>query len=445
VELFSPRAYQRRGDARARGDAPLADRMRPRSLQEFEGQTQLLGESGPLGAVVSGAGRLPSMILWGPPGSGKTTLAALLAERAGQRLVGLSAVLAGVRELREAIGAAQRARRDEQVRTALFIDEIHRFNKAQQDALLPYVEDGTVTLIGATTENPSFEVISALRSRCRVFALRPLDEEALRRIAARALADPERGLGKRGLRIEEGALALLARLAQGDARRALTLLETAAERAQQSIDRDALEAALEAPLPDYQKTGEAHYDVVSAFIKSMRGSDPNAAVYWLARMLEAGEDPRFVARRMLIFASEDVGNADPQALVVAAAAAEAFDRVGLPEGRIILAQAAAYLACAPKSNAAIRAIEAASAAVRERGALPVPLHLRNAPTELMRREGYGKGYVYPHDHPGHFVRAQYLPDALRGSVFYTPSDQGSERDLARRQRDRWKPEVKEEG
>jgi putative ATPase len=378
------------------------------------------------------------MVLWGPPGSGKTTLAALLAQRVAYRLVPLSAVLAGVKDLREAIGEAQRTLREQSLRTALFVDEIHRFNKAQQDALLPHVEDGTVTLIGATTENPSFEVISALRSRCRVFVLRPLDEAALARIALRALRDSERGLGGRGLDIEPEALELLARLAQGDARRALSLLEGAAERARGSrIDRAALEAALEAPLADYQKAGEAHYDVISAFIKSMRGSDPDAAVYWLARMLEAGEDPRFIARRMLIFASEDVGNADPRALGVASAAAEAFDRVGLPEGRIILAQAVTYLACAPKSNAALHAIDAASAAVRERGALPVPLHLRNAPTELMRREGYAKGYVYPHERPGHFVRAQYLPDALVAQRFYTPSDQGEEREISRRQRERW--------
>jgi putative ATPase len=376
------------------------------------------------------------MILWGPPGSGKTTLAALLAHRAQHRFEALSAVMAGVKDLREAVARAAEARAAGQ-RSALFVDEIHRFNTAQQDALLPYVESGTIALIGATTENPSFEVISALRSRCRVFTLKALDEPALRRILERALADERLGLGGRRLSIDPDALDLLCRLASGDARRALGLLETAAERVESRIDRAAVEAALETRLPDYDKAGDQHYDVISAFIKSLRGSDPDAAVYWLARMLEAGEDPRFVCRRMLIFAAEDVGNADPQALVLANAAAEAFDRVGLPEGRLILGQAATYLACAPKSNASYRAIDAAGAEVRESGALPVPLHLRNAPTELLRTLGHGKGYVYPHERPGHFARAEYLPERLRGRRFYAPTDQGAEQQVAQRQRERW--------
>jgi putative ATPase len=436
MELFPDGTYQSREAAGSLADAPLAERMRPQRLQDFQGQAHLLGPGKPLAPVVERSGRLPSMILWGPPGSGKTTLAALLAYHVGHRFEKLSAVLSGVKDLREAVARAQRARTDG-ARTVLFIDEIHRFNKAQQDALLPHVEDGTIVFIGATTENPSFEVISALRSRCRIFSLKALDDAALQQIVTRALADPRLGLGARAVEIDEDALSLLCRLAVGDARRALALLETAAERVESRIDRASVEAALETRLPDYDKAGDQHYDVISAFIKSLRGSDPHAAVYWLARMLEAGEDPRFIARRMLIFASEDVGNADPQALAVALAAAEAFDRVGLPEGRLILAQAATYLASAPKSNASYRAIDAATEAVREHGALPVPLHLRNAPTELLRREGHGRGYAYPHDHPEHFVAAQYLPDALRDARFYEPSDQGSEDEIRQRQRKRW--------
>jgi putative ATPase len=411
--------------------------MRPRRLEEFEGQEHLLGEARPLERVWHGEGRLPSLILWGPPGSGKTTLARLLAERAGLRFAALSAVLAGVKDLREQIAVADVERR-RGVRTALFVDEIHRFNKAQQDALLPFVERGDVVLVGATTENPSFEVIPALRSRCRIFTLRPLDPAAIARVVRRALADRERGLGARELAIDGAALDLLVRLSEGDARRALTLLENAAERARDgSIGRDAVQAAVDARLPDYDKGGEAHYDVISAFIKSLRGSDPDAAVYWLARMLEGGEDPRFIARRLVIFASEDVGNADPQALPLAVAAAEAFDRVGLPEGALCLSQAATYLASAEKSNASMLAIGAAKDAVTELGALPVPLHLRNAPTELLRTLGYGRGYRYPHEFPGHFVEEQYLPDALRQARYYHPTRQGAERALRERLSARW--------
>jgi putative ATPase len=436
VELFPREPPATRKTPR---DAPLAERMRPRSLEEFCGQEHLLGPAGPLAPVLAAKGKLPSCIFWGPPGSGKTTLARLLAERAGLRFAAISAVLSGVKDLREEI-----ARADEElrrgVRTALFIDEIHRFNKAQQDALLPHVERGTAVLLGATTENPSFEVIPALRSRARIFTLKALDESLLGRIVTHALEDRERGLGERGKSLAPDALELIARLAQGDARRALGLLESAVDRAAgQRIERDDVAAAFETRVPDYDKGGEAHFDVISAFIKSLRGSDPDAAVYWLARMLEGGEEPRFILRRLMIFASEDVGNADPLGLVVATAAAEAFDRVGLPEGQLILSQATTYLACAPKSNASLQAISRAGEAVREHGALPVPLAIRNAPTQLLRELGYAKGYQYPHDFPEHFVREQYLPDKLRDSTFYEPSDQGAERDTAERQRKRWKP------
>jgi putative ATPase len=411
--------------------------MRPTRLEDFCGQQHLLGEGRPLSQVVDGGGRLPSLILWGPPGSGKTTLAQLLAERAGLRFAAVSAVMSGVKDLRTQIAAAEQERKRD-VRTALFVDEIHRFNKAQQDGLLPYVEKGTIVLLGATTENPSFEVISALRSRCRVFTLKKLERDDLERIVDRALRDRELGLGARELSIDPEAMGLLVRLCVGDARSALTLLENAAERVQGgSIDRAAIEAAVEARLPDYDKGGDAHYDVISAFIKSLRGSDPDAALYWLARMLEGGEDPRFITRRITIFASEDIGNADPQALSVAVAAAGAFDRVGLPEGKLILSQAVTYLASAPKSNASTLAIGAATAAGTEHGALQVPLHLRNAPTELMKSEGYGKGYQYPHGHPGHFVEEQYLPDELRDARFYEPSDQGYEVTIGERLRGWW--------
>jgi putative ATPase len=356
----------------------------------------------------------------------------------GAEIVTLSAVSSGVADARKVMEGAKGGL----FRTVLFVDEVHRWSKAQQDVLLPGVEEGTVTLIGATTENPYFSLVTPLLSRCLLLRLEPLDPDDLRALITRALNDADRGLGKLGVSISDEALEHLVDMSGGDARMALTGLEAAALAAQSSgvpeISRDLAADAVQKKAIVYDRQGDAHYDVISAFIKSLRGSDPDAAVYWLARMLEGGEEPRFILRRLLIFASEDVGNADPLGLVVATAAAEAFDRVGVPEGHLILSQATTYLACAPKSNSSLKAIARASEAVKEHGALPVPLALRNAPTQLLRELGYAKGYRYPHDFPEHFVREQYLPDKLSDSKFYEPADQGAERETAARQRKRWK-------
>ena len=433
MDLFS------RAAARDRRGQPLAERMRPRSLEEFVGQAHLLGPGKLLRGVLD-AKDLPSLILWGPPGTGKTTLGRLLAAEAGASFVALSAVMAGVKDLREAVADAA-IRRDQQgTRTVLFVDEIHRFNKGQQDALLPHVEAGTVTLIGATTENPSFEVNAALLSRARVVVLRALEAVDLRRLVDRALGDAERGLGQAPLDVANDVRDLLASEARGDARRALTALEAAAAIATEGpdgrrvVDRGAVEEALQRKTLLYDKAGDEHYGVVSAFIKSLRGSDPDAAVYWMARMLEAGEDPLFVLRRLVIFAAEDIGVADPQALVVAMAATDAFRFVGLPEGVLPMTEAAIYLATAPKSNTAVSTYAAAKADVDARGALPVPPHLRNAATALGKSMGWGAGYRYPHDHPGHHVAETYLPAELRGRVYYEPSNEGREGKLAERVR-----------
>ena len=410
--------------------APLADRMRPRSLEEVVGQTHVLGE-GKLLARAIRDDRVPSMILWGPPGTGKTTLAQVVAHETEARFVPFSAVLGGVPELRKIVQAAEEQKRVYGKRTILFVDEIHRFNKAQQDALLPHVERGTVVLIGATTENPSFAVNAALLSRARVFRLEPLADEDLVVLLRRALADAEHGLGKLSLEVDDDALLAIAHGARGDARRALDVLELSARHASSEegsgkLDLEAVEQALSGKTLLYDKTGEEHYNVVSAFIKSMRGSDPDAAVYWMMRMLEAGDDPLFVLRRMIIFASEDIGNADPRALELAVAADQAFRRLGMPEGMFPLAQCCTYLASAPKSNASYRAWTAAKADVTEHGALPVPMKLRNAPTKAMKAWGYGEGYRYPHDEGGHAEGETYLPDELAGKRYYEPSDQGLE-------------------
>jgi len=405
-----------------RGRIPLAERMRPTNVDELAGQKTIIAPGAFLGGMLRGTTPPRSLLLWGPPGSGKTTIARLLAGRAGYAFVTLSAVLGGIKDLRELLGEARERRRLERKGTILFVDEIHRFNKAQQDAFLPHVESGDIVLVGATTENPSFEVIAPLLSRCRLVVLQPLSDEDVAGVIDRAMSDRERGLGALDLAIDDDARALLAAMAQGDARSALGALEAAADLAiaaqNPRIGRAVAEEALQKKAVRYDAGGEEHYNVVSAFIKSMRASDVDAAIYWLARMIEAGEDPLFIARRMVIFASEDVGLADPQALPLAIAARDAVHFVGMPEGRIPLAHAAAYLALAPKSNRAYAAIGEALGEVGQSGALPVPLHLRNAPTGMMKRLGYGRDYVYPHSDAQKAAEQDYLPDALRGRKFF---------------------------
>jgi putative ATPase len=413
---------------REREGAPLSERMRPRRASDVVGQQHLLAAGGVLARAIADD-RIPSMILWGPPGCGKTTLARTLAAESRAELVPFSAVLQGTPELRKVLEAASEKKKLRGTRTILFVDEIHRWNKAQQDALLPYVERGAVILVGATTENPSFAVNSALLSRARVFKLEPLPAGDVRTLLERALADRDRGLGNLGVTVEPDALDAIAEHAHGDARRALDVLELSVRDAASRgavVDRALVAGALASKTLRYDKSGEEHYNVVSAFIKSMRGSDPDAAIYWLMRMLEAGEEPLFVLRRMLIFASEDVGNADPQAIQVAVAADESFRRLGMPEGLFPIAQCCTYLASTVKSNASYEAFTRAREDVKEHGPLEVPLHLRNAPTKLMKSMGYGDGYRYPHAEGGHARGATYLPTELAGRRYYEPKDQGFE-------------------
>jgi putative ATPase len=429
--------FEQKAEARRQQEAPLAARMRPRNLAEFVGQEHLIGPGHVLRIVIE-TGQLPSVIFWGPPGSGKTTLAFIIANATQSHFSPLSAVSAGVADLRRIIEEARERRRLYQQKTILFIDEIHRFNKAQQDAILPYVEDGTVTMIGATTENPSFEVISALVSRSQVFVLKPLTGEDLKTIVRRALIDPERGLGKLNVALSEDALEHLIALSNNDARAALNVLEMAAQAApadgagKRSLTLILLEDALQHRALRYDKAGEEHYNLISALHKSMRGSDPDASLYWLGRMIDSGEDPLYIARRMVRFASEDVGLADPQALVITLAAQQAVHFIGLPEGNLALAEAAVYLATAPKSNALYLAYGKVEEDIRKSGSEPVPLHLRNAPTELMKKLGYSQGYKYAHKYEGHFVEQQNLPDSLVGHRYYMPGEQGYEKQVAER-------------
>jgi len=418
-------------------EAPLADRMRPRAIEEFVGQEHLLGQGKILRQAIE-SDHIPSMILWGPPGSGKTTLAMIIASTTGAQFIAFSAVLSGVKEIKEVVQEANEEWEYHKRRMILFVDEIHRFNKAQQDAFLPHVEKGTIILIGATTENPSFEVISPLLSRTKVFTLNPLKEEEVEVILTRGLTDKEGGLGKYPTVVEPDVIKEISRMANGDARVGLNTLEMIVlttspdNKGIRHIKKKDLEEVLQRKSFLYDKSGEEHYNLISAFHKSLRGSDPDAALYWLGRMLEAGEDPLYIARRMIRFASEDVGNADPQALQVTVSAMEAFHFIGLPEGNLALAQAAVYLATAPKSNAIYLAFQGVQRDVRELENMPVPLHIRNAPTSLMRDLGYGKDYKYPHDYSDHFVEEEYLPENLKGRTYYHPTDQGFEKEIKKR-------------
>lgn len=416
--------------------APLAQRMRPRNLSEFIGQGHLIGERRFLRIAIESR-QIPSLILWGPPGSGKTTLAQIIAAETGYEMERLSAVMSGVKEMRAIIEKAIESSKMFKERTILFVDEIHHFNKSQQDALLPFVESGEITLIGATTENPSFSINAPLLSRCKVLVLKPLSEEEILLITKRALSDEERGIASLGLSIGERALDMLVRYSFGDARRALNLLEAAAtvtlREEQKEITEDEIERALMEKIHPYDKRRDEHYNVVSAFIKSLRGSDPHAAVYYMVRMLESGEDPLFIIRRMIILAAEDIGNADPTALILATSTLTAFQQIGMPEGALIMTECAIYLACAPKSNSSLKAYARARKDFLEFGPLEIPYKLRNAPTPIMKSLGYSENYRYPHNFDGNYLSDEiYLPDRIAGRRYYEPSSNGFEAELRKR-------------
>jgi putative ATPase len=417
--------------------APLADRIRPERLEDLLGQEKVIGPGKPLRQAIE-EDELQSIILWGPPGSGKTTLARIIAKMTKTHFVPFSAAISGVPALRKIIKEAQDRRRYHHQRTILFVDEIHRFNKAQQDAFLPYVEDGTIILIGATTENPSFEVISPLLSRSTVYILEPLSPEDLKNILEKALLDKEKGLGKYKLKLEPKVLDFIVELAYGDARIALNILEFAVITTKpdtqgiRNISVKIIEEVVQKRCLRYDKTGEEHYNIISALHKSMRDSDPDAAIYWVARMLEAGENPLYVARRLVRFASEDIGNADPQALQLAVAAMQAVHFLGMPEGNLALAQTATYLACAPKSNALYKGYQLTQKDIKKWGPLPVPLVIRNAPTTLMKNLDYGKGYKYAHNFEGGYIVQEHLPKELKGRKYYFPTDRGFEKEIKQR-------------
>ena len=442
MDLFE---FQAKEDTEA--SRPLADRMRPEHIDEVVGQDHAVGESSLVRSAIS-KDRIFSMILWGPPGCGKTTLARILANATQSHFVQFSAVLSGVKDIRSVIDSAKSQLQLHRKRTILFVDEIHRFNKAQQDAFLHHVENGLITLIGATTENPSFEVIPALMSRCRLITLKSLTQEALVLLLKKAVSDKEKGLGTLNLVMDDDALAFIADLADGDARFALNTLEIAASVLVDTphsgsadnplhISLSDVETALEKRSLLYDKGGEEHYNLISALHKSLRGSDPDAALYWLERMLSGGEDPLYIARRMVRFASEDIGNADPNALTVALNAVEAYRFLGSPEGELALYQAAVFLATAPKSNSLYAASNELKDTIKKTGTLPVPLHIRNAPTKLMKEIGYGKGYQYDHDHKDAYAPQEHLPDQLQGKLFYHPAPRGYE-DVIRKRLERWR-------